>query len=342
MKRHYLGLTAVASLLMGNTALATDVFHMPAGQTSLVMVPVGDSGNAADTTGYGSVSYAYNIGKYDVTAGQYTAFLISVAATDTYGLYNLSMLNSSFGCGITQSSSHGVCTYSVDPAFVNRPVTNVSFWDTCRFANWLNNGQPIGAEGVGTTETGAYTLTLTGIANNAITRNTGATWAVPTENEWYKAAYYNPATSSYYLYPTSSNTAPGNNLADLSGNNANYWSPAVTCPIEPPYYTTVVGLFKNSASPYGTFDQGGDVWQWNETIIDGPDRGMRGGSFGYGDGTPTFTVYNLESTARYNFHLPTNAEIDHGFRVVEVPEPASLSTLALSACALLFRRRRFH
>ena len=34
-----------------------------------------------------------------------------------------------------------------------------------------------------------------------------------------------------------------------------------------PYYTTEVGEFENSESPYGTFDQGGNIWEWNETVI---------------------------------------------------------------------------
>ena len=47
-------------------------------------VPVGNPGNAGDTRyetpGYGAVGYEYQIGKYEVTAGQYTDFLNAVAA----------------------------------------------------------------------------------------------------------------------------------------------------------------------------------------------------------------------------------------------------------------------
>ncbi len=43
------------------------------------------------------------------------------------------------------------------------PVNFVSFWDGLRFANWLHNGQPTGAQGNSTTEDGAYTLTAGGI-----------------------------------------------------------------------------------------------------------------------------------------------------------------------------------
>jgi hypothetical protein len=58
-------------------------------QSALVIptVLVGDAGNSADSTGFGAVSYEYQIGKYEVTLAEYTAFLNAVAATDTYNLY---------------------------------------------------------------------------------------------------------------------------------------------------------------------------------------------------------------------------------------------------------------
>lgn len=137
-------------------------------------MPVGNAGNAADSSNFGSVSYAYNIGEYDVTVSQYTAFLNAVAQTDTYSLYDSSMAGTTLGDpGIAQNGSSGSYSYSVAAGRGNHPVTDVTFWDALRFSNWLDNGQPNGAEGPGTTETGAYTLTSTAIANNTVTRNAG-------------------------------------------------------------------------------------------------------------------------------------------------------------------------
>ena len=177
-------------------AVAAAMVLLAAGAAQAVVidtVPVGNPGNAADTTGYGSVAYSYSIGKYEVTAGQYTAFLNAVAATDNYGLYNANMADPDtqfvWGSGIRRSGSSGSYTYSVSPTYANRPVNWVSFWDACRFANWLNNGQ----QGAGTTEYGTYSLNGEGNpSNSSITRNTGATWAVASEDEWYKAAFYDP------------------------------------------------------------------------------------------------------------------------------------------------------
>jgi len=293
-------------------------------------VPVGNPGNAADYTGYGSVAYTYNIGKYEVTAGQYTAFLNAVAKTDTYGLYYTDMSRTDYGSGIAQSGSSGSYAYSVDANFVNRPVNCVSFWDACRFANWLNNGQ----QGAGTTEYGAYTLTSDGIANNTITRNTGAQWAVTSEDEWYKAAYHknDGMTGNYWDYPTSSNTAPGRDMADASGNNANYYTGASPYPIDNDKYTTLVGEFENSDSPYGTFDQGGNVEEWNEAIISGSYRLGRGGVFSSVTGT-------LRAEIRHDYRYPTDEVSFVGFRVSEVPEPATMSLLALGGLLALRRRR---
>ena len=293
---------------------------------TIATMPVGNAGNAADTTGFGEVDYTYNIGEYDVTSSQYTAFLNAVASTDTYGVYNSSMSGTTDGNpGIIQSGSSGSYTYSVAAGRGNYPVTDVTFWDTTRFANWLDNGQPTGAEGPGTTETGTYTLTPTGIANNTVTRNANYTWAVTSENEWYKAAYYTPgggtgnSNPNYWLYPTQSNT--------ISLTQANYSDP-------PTYYsndTTPVGLYPYP-SYYGTYDQGGDVYQWNESIY-GSYRGLRGGSFG------DFLVSHLQSGENYFYDYPS-ADFNYlGFRVSQVPEPASLGVLALGFTGMLLRRR---
>jgi hypothetical protein len=164
----------MAALVLAVTASAARA------DIGLEMVTVGNVGNANDSTGYGGVDHVYAIGKYEVTAGQYTAFLNAVAATDTYGLYNRFMSNANFGCGIGRAGSSGSYTYSVDSAFVNRPVNLVGWGDAARFMNWLHNGQ-----GNGSTETGAYTLNgeRNVSALLAITRNADARYWIPTENE---------------------------------------------------------------------------------------------------------------------------------------------------------------
>jgi formylglycine-generating enzyme required for sulfatase activity len=314
---------------------------------TIATVPVGNPGNAGDTrypnggvSSFGSVSYSYNIGTYEVTAGQYTEFLNAVAKTDTYGLYhpNMDTAVGSVGCNIKRSGSSGNYTYSVAADWANRPVNYVTYWDSCRFANWLHNGQPTGAQGAGTTETGAYTLTTTGIANNTVTRDANATWAITSENEWYKAAYYDPnkpGGAGYWNYPTRSNTKPSNVLSSTGTNNANYHDSQSNInggtgyTILDPYWRTEVGAFASSPSAYGTFDQAGNVWEWDEVMLLGSSRGIRGGSYNFGESS----LLASHRTTENPFQEGENA----GFRVVQLPEP----TTALSLLAVLpFLRRR--
>ena len=305
MKKVFILAAAFALLCLGSIAQAA---------ITIDTVAVGNKGNTADTTGYGSVGYNYNIGKYEVTAGQYTAFLNAKAATDTHGLYNTEMSRTDCGSGITRSGSSGSYSYSVASDFVNRPVNYVNFWDSCRFANWLGNGQ-----GTGSTETGAYTLDgYNGDDGRTIQRNAGWKWAVTSEDEWYKAAYYKGGgtNAGYWDYPTSSNTAPGRDMADASGNNANYKAGSGAYPIGSGKYTTVAGEFQDSDSPYGTFDQGGNVWEMNEAIVyqnaTCACRGGRGGSFvSTGDG--------LQASTRSSYDHPPDECNSIGFRVSRVP-----------------------
>ena len=289
----------MALATMTASVARADVFNMGAGRTNLETVYVGDLNNTADSAahsgnsaGQGAITYEYSIGKYEVTAGQYADFLNAVAATDTYGLYNTNMSSDSLGCQIQRSGTSGNYTYSVAVDYANRPVNYVSWGDAARFSNWVQNGQPglvtPVAQNQYSTENGTYTLNgaTTNAALMAVSRNAGSTWAIASEDEWYKAAYYKGGSNNagYWDYATSSNTAPSNVLSSTDpGNTATYYANGVYT-VGSPYYRTEVGAHENSASPYGTFDQGGNVWEWNETVVADPSvllssRRMRGGAF---------------------------------------------------------------
>jgi formylglycine-generating enzyme len=308
-----------------------DVFNMPAGLTSLEMVSVGNPGNAPDTryadppdtpSGYGSVAYTYNMGKFEVTAGQYCEFLNAVAKTDTYGLYNTSMWDDhiSPGCKIQQIGSSSNYTYSVAPELANRPVNLVSWGDAVRFCNWLANGQPTGPQSLATTEDGSYYVNgaTSEQALMVVTRRDNARHVIPTEDEWYKAAHYDlgkPGGAGYWDYPTRMDT--------INAGMANYNSSVG--------HTTDVGAYGDYPSPYGTFDQGGNVCEWNETSLHGPNRGWRGGSF--------MDQYNIHASWRGGTS-PPNEYGYVGFRIAEVPEPVSLLFLALGGLAMMLTKTR--
>jgi formylglycine-generating enzyme required for sulfatase activity len=171
----------------------------------------------------------------------------------------------------------------------------------------------------------------------AVTRKANATYVIPTENESYKAAYYDPnkgglGVGGYWLYPTKSNTAPSNVLSSTGTNNANFFNNSHTVDHSP--YTTDVGYFAGSPSAYGTFDQGGDVWNWNETAVTSSSRGLRGGGWDN-------SSYHLASSYR-NHDYPTYESFGFGFRVASVPEPSSLLTTAMIAVTGLLYFWRKH
>ena len=300
-------------------------------------VTVGNPGNRDDThgDGYGGVGYTYDIGTYEVTARQYTGFLNAVARTDTYGLYNTSMWSNNLGCRVERSGSSGSYWYSVAGAWADRPVNYVSWGDAARFANWLHNGQPTGDQDLTTTEGGSYFLNgaMTNTQLAAVPREHDATWVLPSEDEWYKAAYHknDGVTGNYFDYPTSSDRVPNNYLANPDpGSNATFYHNEYT--IGSPYYRTEVGAHENSASPYGTFDQGGNVWEWSEATRNNSYRGLRGGSFN--------AIYvDLQATFR-GIHTPTDEGPVIGFRVAEVPEPAAIVLLGLGSLLVTRRRNR--
>jgi len=316
------------------------------GQADLVTyetVLIGNAGNANDTTGYGGVAYKYEIGKYDVTIGQYTTFLNAVdpGGTNPYSLYNPSMgtdLNIA-GISFTSGAASG-SKYAVMSGSGNRPITYVSWFDAARFANWMQNGQ-----GSGSTETGAYTLVGGQTSGTAPAKNGGATFWIPTENEWYKAAYYDPTkggTGGYWAFATQSDADPGNTIGSAA-NQANYYTGAgLSVTQSSSYdssqnYLTEVGAFTGSASFYGTFDQSGLVYQWNDLDgSTGSSRGLRGGLW--------YFNYAFYLSSSFRAAGDPSDEYGKGFRLAAVPEPSTYAMaftgLACGGFSMWRRRKR--
>ncbi|NLX12591.1 MAG: formylglycine-generating enzyme family protein, partial [Phycisphaerales bacterium] len=132
------------------------------------------------------------------------------------------------------------------------------------------------------------------MALNAITRNAGATWVIPNEDEWYKAAYYSPVLGigGYWDFPTQSNTI---NTSMASYNKGSWTAPENINSYGYPSY-------------YGTKDQGGNILEWIESAFASNQRVNRGGMY-----------YSPESELKASYRKGENPETSHlrylGFRV---------------------------
>jgi sulfatase modifying factor 1 len=350
-------------LAMSSEACSTPIEFSQGG---MAFVEVGDLGNVSSTSGYGAVAYSFGMGRHEVTINQYCEFLNAVAKSDPYGLYDTRMATNLNVAGISRSGSSGAYAYAVmDNAGYsgNRPISYVGAYSAMRFTNWMSNGK-----GSGSTESGAYYLQ--GQINGALPdRTPDAGFYIPTDDEWYKAAYYSPTLNGdaggYYSRPTQSNAIPGNSVGE-SPNQANilvavdfFWTASVTqsSNYDPNQnYLTDAGAFSASASYYGTLDQHGNVREW--TFLPGTGNAIvrdsdwhtpawfeSGGSFvnfsnssntpGPGGGMDDDGYVN-------NFSSATSAL---GFRLAyiqPVPEPSSIVLAGVGVCIGIvwhFRRR---
>jgi formylglycine-generating enzyme required for sulfatase activity len=285
-------------------------------------VTIGNAGNAADTqvmttdgtTGYGAVGYNYRIGKYEVTNAQWNAFTAAAGAP---------------------TGNDGGYDYNSVYTGAQQPTNNAYWYEAAQFCNYLTSGDK---------SKGAYLFSgnntnpgyFQGIYREAAQTTYGTIYVIPTENEWYKAAYHknDGVTGNYWLYPTQSNSAPSNDLINPDpGNNANFWD-GEDHTIGSPDYLTPVGEFENSDSAYGTFDQGGNVYEWNEALIYGSWRVLRGGSY------YDCLVAALASSYRGADHPDIGWGYGIGFRVAEVPEPASAFLIICGAALLRLHNRK--
>ena len=320
MKRAFIMLAAVAVCAAASQAgtradLSGDVTIDFATTMDMPFMTVGNPGG-------GAVSYTYNVSKFELTTGQYTEFLNAVAATDPYGLYEAGMsdpTDGSWGCNIQRSGADGSYTYSVAADWEDRPATHVSWADGARFVNWLTNGRPAGAPDLTTTEAGSYYLNgaVTDPELIAVTRQSTARYVIPTNDEWRKAAYHmnDGVTDNYWNYSAQSHTTPSNDSVDPDpGNNVTAFNYNPDDPtIGAPYFRTEVGEHENSVGPYGTYDMGGNCWEWTEGIHNGQFRRLWGGAFNY-------PAYFAGWQGYSNSYYPSQAWIGYSLRIMEIPD----------------------
>jgi hypothetical protein len=206
------------------------------------------------------------------------------------------------------------------------------------YVNWLNTNSgsrpayKFNITGGGFISMHLWAPTDPGYDTANLFRNSQAKYFLPSLDEWYKAAYYDPINGIYYDYPTGSDTIPtgvtsgtlpGTAVIGLSlGNNG------------PADVNQAGGL-----SPYGTMAQGGNVAEILETAYDlvnnsaNESRMARGG-----DWANDFTMLS----SRYVGVTPALSFPSAGFRVVSIaiPEPSMLVLVVCGLTSVLGVRRK--
>ena len=263
-------------------------------------VTIGNAGNAGDIrveanpSGCGAVGYEYRIGKYEITNAQWNIFTSVVGAPT----------------GNPSDAYDENATYTG----AQQPTNKVSWYEAVQFCNYLTSGDK---------SRGAYKFSgdnanpgdFEGIDRATAVSTYGTIYVLPTEDEWYKAAYY--TGSGYLTYANGTNDAP------IAGVDTNY-----DLAIGTPWDVGTGTIEQNN-----TFDMMGNVWEWNEGLISGIYRGARGGSF-------IDDAANLESRNRNFEESPNNETYNFGFRVASIPEPATLLLLGLGGLAVIRKRKK--
>ena len=194
----------------------------------------------------GSVGYEYWIKKVPVTYSEFVTYLNLVDPNGIhffnlrYCIIGMQQSGSNFivptesnsdtglrvphGNYLLHDNGRGVGNrYYVNPYHLNKPVYSLNWTHAARYCNWIHNGK-----GNADTENGAYDLRRNEELTYRITRQSAEIAAIPTLNEWHKAAYYNPISNTYYNFATQSNRLPqpcsqnistGNGIINLTQNS---------------------------------------------------------------------------------------------------------------------------
>lgn len=304
---------------------------------------VGNAGNPADIIPgpfglefYGAVDHPYRISLHEVTNAQYVEFLNSVdpSGANVLELYNASMTTHILGGILHDANAPVGSTYAAKSGRGQNPVNFVSLLDAMRFVNWLDNGQASGG-----TEDGVYAVA----DGSSEVRAPGSTFFLPTDDEWYKAAFHqnDGATGNYWDYPTGTDVAPTDSdppgtLAADPSNTGNFFDEQYLQGYGPDdqsqNWLTDVGAYALATSPYGTFDQAGNVSEWTESRAASQ---FPSGGLPIVRGTRWNDLAGGSDVTRWEGVAPDVEASTLGFRIAMTPEPPAMVLGCFVAIGLL-------
>ncbi|MFO0790391.1 MAG: SUMF1/EgtB/PvdO family nonheme iron enzyme [Pirellulales bacterium] len=295
---------ACAASLAGGQRGHADVFGSGADSFEIDFVTIGSPGNCRICLAAGwSVPYAYRIGKYEISEQM------------------IEKANAQAALGITKDSRGP-----------EKPATSVSWFEATRFVNWLNTstGSPPAYKFDGSGNFQLWQPSDAGYDPNNLFRNKRAVYFLPSADEWYKAAYYDPRAGVYWDYPTGGNSPPVAVAGGTAPGTAVYHQDLFDGPAD----TTQAG----GLSLFGIMGQGGNVDEWEESELDRANdelfdyRVRRGGNW---------DSFSPDLSVSFAFGgFPVQSFSGTGFRVGSiVPETTAISITCLGLFAILAIRK---
>jgi formylglycine-generating enzyme len=289
-----------------------DSFGSGGNAFDIEFITVGNPNNPPDThanttvTGRGLVDHTYRIAKYEISAGMIDK---ANAVSQVAGA----------PLGITQAA-----VSSPDKA-----AYFISWLEAARFVNWLNTSTGYVAAYKFDAGGGFFVWSPGDFGYDPTNqyRNSFAKYFLPTDSEWYKAAFYDPKSATYFSYPTGSDSAPTPVTGGTAEGTAVYAQAQDLGSVDS---TAAGGL-----SPFGTMAQGGNVWEYMESVANiSSVRRARGGDW-------NDTAASVRASVVPPQSAPNTENLTVGIRVAStfVPEPPT-ALLALSCFTVVGMCRR--
>jgi len=291
------------------TTTHADTFGRGVNTFTIDFVSIGNAGNGDDVAfhelAFGGVPYVFRMGVTEVPE-----------------------------VWITEATASGLTNVRAGAWTGNQPAGDMTWIEMAAFVNFLNTSTDHQAAYQLNASNTALTLWSSAeawqLGGENLYRHKDAYYFLPSEDEWYKAAYHknDGVTANYWNYATGSDSVPTAVASGMGAGTAVYNNVTAF----PAAVNDAGGL-----SPYGTRGQNGNALELLESALDetndqsSENRVARGGDWRT-DLDPPYLERFLSSTS--------NSAGSLGFRVASVPEPSCAMLLLSGSLLALARSRR--
>ena len=235
--------------------------------------------------GRGTVNYEYRIATDELSIANWTEFVNTFAVQGDFPskLFGRAAFTRSVPLNIHTDPAYGGPgrRYTYEPWRANNPLFGGIYWrDAALYCNWLHNGKSSdpaslwgGAYDTSTWDSDGPPYT------DALTHEPGAQFWIPTQDEWMKAAYWDPQheeLDGWWRYLNASDEPPVPGMPGVPGATT-----SAGLSIGPNFnpQDIALGAYPVALSPWGLLDTASGNREWLEEPFypgDLRDRGMHG------------------------------------------------------------------